>query len=410
MVSVIIPNFNREQVIVETVKDVLKQTYTDLEVIIVDDCSDDRSIEVLGDIQDPRVRIFRQTEHKGQCMCRNYGVQVSNGYYIAFQDSGTFWAEDKLEKQIEKLHSQEDKGLVYCAVEIDDGMGEMCFPSETLSVEEKTIHCSKQLAKGNFIDTPTMLMTKLCFNELGGFDESFSCWEDYDFVIRAAQRYPVQIVNEVLVKSKYFANSVSQKDELLFQTLPLFLQKHKEFFVQNGGAEHLLSDAFNNILLHQRVSYWKLFEECQKIQEYISSIWDIDLLKIAEEAMEKNRAMSCLSDSIFEYRFKHLIDEIHRGKMFYLYGAGNWGTRLVRKFKDIGVASKIKGIVVTEPNGKSELEGIPIISLDHLDVIHQSPILIAVTEKTQCEVYKILCNRDYQNVIFFRRKFWKHIK
>ena len=102
-VSVIIPTYNREGIIMESVKSVLEQTYEDFELIVVDDCSKDNTIKVLGSICDARLKIFKQEINSGACAARNRGIRESHGKIIAFQDSDDLWDSTKLEKQIKSL-------------------------------------------------------------------------------------------------------------------------------------------------------------------------------------------------------------------------------------------------------------------------------------------------------------------
>ena len=92
MVSVIIPVYNREKTIKKAIESVLEQTYTDLEVIIVDDCSTDKTIEVVESIADKRIRLVKSPKNGGACKARNLGIDHANGELIAFQDSDDYLA------------------------------------------------------------------------------------------------------------------------------------------------------------------------------------------------------------------------------------------------------------------------------------------------------------------------------
>ena len=99
MVSVIIPTYNRAHVLPRAIESVLKQTYTELELIVVDDASTDDTAAVMTAITDPRVRYVRK-EHGGAAAARNRGIAEAKGEFIAFQDSDDVWHSDKLEKQL----------------------------------------------------------------------------------------------------------------------------------------------------------------------------------------------------------------------------------------------------------------------------------------------------------------------
>ena len=103
MISIITPNYNCVKFIAETIESVLAQTYQNWEMIIVDDCSTDGSYEIALKYaeKDKRIKIFRMDHNSGAAYCRNKGIELSKGEYIAFLDSDDLWMPEKLEKQVE---------------------------------------------------------------------------------------------------------------------------------------------------------------------------------------------------------------------------------------------------------------------------------------------------------------------
>ena len=115
LVSVVIPLYNRENTIQRAVDSILNQTYTNIEVLVVDDGSTDASVKMLEKYQkDKRVKVFLQGTNKGANVARNRGIQEAEGEYIAFQDSDDVWLSDKLEKQIKRMES-ENFYISFCA-------------------------------------------------------------------------------------------------------------------------------------------------------------------------------------------------------------------------------------------------------------------------------------------------------
>jgi teichuronic acid biosynthesis glycosyltransferase TuaG len=105
LVSILTPNFNSEKFIAQTIESVQKQTYTNWELIIVDDCSLDRSFSIIKEmaLSDKRIHFFRLEKNSGTGIARNIALSKSNGKYIAFVDSDDLWKPTKLEKQINYL-------------------------------------------------------------------------------------------------------------------------------------------------------------------------------------------------------------------------------------------------------------------------------------------------------------------
>ena len=102
LVSIITPLYNSARFIEETIKSVQQQTYPNWELVIVDDASSDRSVEIVQKLasNDGRIRLFTEEKNKGAAYCRNYAIKQSQGAYVAFLDSDDLWNMNKLEEQI----------------------------------------------------------------------------------------------------------------------------------------------------------------------------------------------------------------------------------------------------------------------------------------------------------------------
>lgn len=101
LVSIIMPSWNTGKYIAESIQSVLAQTYTNWELIIVDDCSTDNTDEVIANFCDKRIRYLQNTQNSGAALTRNRALREANGEWIAFLDSDDIWLPEKLEKQIE---------------------------------------------------------------------------------------------------------------------------------------------------------------------------------------------------------------------------------------------------------------------------------------------------------------------
>lgn len=99
-VSIICPAYNSEKYIEQTLDSIFSQTLQDFEIIIVDDCSKDKTIDIVKKYNDPRIKLFNNTENKGAAYCRNLALEKASGEYIAFLDTDDLWLPTKLEKQI----------------------------------------------------------------------------------------------------------------------------------------------------------------------------------------------------------------------------------------------------------------------------------------------------------------------
>lgn len=150
MVSVIMPNYNSEQYISDAIESVLAQTYQDWEMLIVDDCSTDRSYEIIESYarKDSRIKAYRTERHCGSPgLPRNVAVGHARGRYIAFLDSDDQWMPEKLESQLRLFESADDAAVVFSFYEKISESGERY----DRIVKSPSTVSYKQLLKGNVI-------------------------------------------------------------------------------------------------------------------------------------------------------------------------------------------------------------------------------------------------------------------
>lgn len=193
MISVIIPTYNRHSFLKKAVQSVLKQSFKNFELIIVDDGSDDGTKKLVQSFCDERIRYFYQ-KNQGVSSARNKAVIESRGDLIAFLDSDDYWKGKKLEKQLKFMestssiisHTQE---LWYRRGKILNQKKEHRKSSGNLFAKSLEM-CS--------ISISTVMMKKSLFEIVGLFDENLPSCEDYDLWLRVTSRYPVFLLDEEL--------------------------------------------------------------------------------------------------------------------------------------------------------------------------------------------------------------------
>ncbi|MCR5610040.1 MAG: glycosyltransferase [Lachnospiraceae bacterium] len=117
LVSIIMPSYNTANLILESIQSVLNQTYTNWELIIVDDCSTDNTEEVVKSINDDRIRFIKKEQNSGAAESRNFALREAKGRWIAFLDSDDLWKKDKLQKQIQFM---EDNGYAFSYTDYEE--------------------------------------------------------------------------------------------------------------------------------------------------------------------------------------------------------------------------------------------------------------------------------------------------
>jgi glycosyltransferase involved in cell wall biosynthesis len=229
LVSVIIPTHQRAHLIRKSIQSVLDQSYNNIEIIVVDDCSSDNTAEVVNAIHAPHIRYLRHDANKGASAARNTGIKNAKGNYIAFQDSDDLWLPGKLERQMHLIeYAPSDVGIVYsCFKRITQGKEEL-IPYSWVNKRDGDIH--DELLKGSFIGLPTILVRKQCFEILGGFDEALPRLQDWELVLRFSKHYRFLYIDDPLLVASSTPNSISENKTSRVVALKHILDKHRESF------------------------------------------------------------------------------------------------------------------------------------------------------------------------------------
>ena len=242
-VSVVIPTYNRAHLISRATQSILDQSYRYFELIIVDDASADDTEKVVMGFNDERIRYIRHAENKGVSSARNTGIKAAKCGYIAFHDDDDEWMPEKLEKQMRVFQKAEPEvGVVYTGCYRFENNKKTCLPSPKVTQKEGYIFGS--LLKGNFIAMPAVVIKRECFEITGMFDESISCFQDWELFIRISKAYHFKYVDEPLVLSYYQPDSITANRSTLVTNLELILEKHSEDFRKDRRA---LTNNFSRI-------------------------------------------------------------------------------------------------------------------------------------------------------------------
>ena len=195
LVSVVIPTYNRKKV-GETVKTVINQTYENLEIIVVDDCSETPAKKRLEDIEDDRLQVFRHEENKNGAAARNTGIRNAKGDYVAFLDDDDTWKEQKIERQINKL---QEKGPSYgaCYTWAESRYNDRIEILRSQKEGDITGDVLLMNVDGSFGSTLTVESS--IAKSIGGFDEGFDRHQDWEFLIRVLSETQICCVKEPLL-------------------------------------------------------------------------------------------------------------------------------------------------------------------------------------------------------------------
>lgn len=224
LISVVIPTYNRANIISKSIESVLNQTYKNIELIIVDDGSTDDTVKNLRKIKDERLRIVQLEKNSGMCAARNAGAKVAKGAYIAVQDSDVIWDEKKIERQYQHIKNTNDD-ITFCRVSRGIENGIMTTIPRDNFILSGDIY--KMLLTGNFIDSPTILMKKKV-TDLVEFDPIVRRFTDWDFSLRALKSgFSIGYLPELLVTS-YIQNDSTSNTENEYKSLKFIYDRFKE--------------------------------------------------------------------------------------------------------------------------------------------------------------------------------------
>lgn len=208
LISVIIPTYNRARSIARSVRSVLRQSYANLELIVVDDCSTDDTCAIVEGFDDPRLRLIRQPANAGASAARHAGILAATGELIAFLDSDDVFLPEKLDDQMRFFCALPPDHvacfhimLAYGAERTPRGYRfgprrAACVPPPETAVESGDL--SRAFLRGNILGLPTALLRKSAYLAAGGFDTRLRNNNDWDFHIRLSRQGKIGYLDEPL--------------------------------------------------------------------------------------------------------------------------------------------------------------------------------------------------------------------
>jgi len=192
-IAVIIPVYNAASSIRQTVESVLTQTFSDWQIILINDGSTDETLEQVNGINDRRIKIVSY-ENAGVSVARNRGIALSNSKFIAFLDADDLWTPDKLQSQREALLQYPQAGLAYSWTVFLDEEGLIQYKQKPVFFKGDVLG---ELFKNNFLMCgSTPLIRREAVDVVGYFDSHLSPAEDWDYWLRVAAKYPFTLVSK----------------------------------------------------------------------------------------------------------------------------------------------------------------------------------------------------------------------
>lgn len=228
-VSVLIPSYNHSNYIKETISSVLNQTFTDFELIVLDDCSTDDSVSVIKSFSDDRLKFIKSFVNSGVVSSLNKMIKIASGEYIAVLGSDDVWNPDKLEKQVFYLEGHPNIAACFSRVTVIDENSFLIKKSNIFPTEIFNIKNSDRLElikdfffSGNHLCHSSVLIRSDVQNEIGNYDPFFRQLHDFDMWIRLLLKYDIFIFEEPLVKYRFVGNASNISKSCEENTFRLF--------------------------------------------------------------------------------------------------------------------------------------------------------------------------------------------
>lgn len=215
-VSVIVTTFNRKELLSNTINSILNQTFSDFELIIIDNYSNYDFNNLISEFNDQRILAYQNENNGIIAINRNYGMKVAKGEFIALCDDDDLWVPDKLEKQINLLRTKENYSLVCTGVTFfgdDTNFGKQSILSKMIFkiLAYNLINAKYSLLLLTFITNSSVFFRKQIISNIGYLNETieYRSVEDFDYWLRISLKFKIYYLNEKLVKYRFHNSQIS---------------------------------------------------------------------------------------------------------------------------------------------------------------------------------------------------------
>lgn len=237
--SIIIPLYNKESFIENTIQSVLDQNFQDFEIIVVNDGSTDKSEEKLLHFKDFRIKYFSK-KNEGVSSARNYGIEKANADFIAFLDADDYWYPTFLETMFYSISKLPNQKVFSAAVEFNTS--KKVIPAQysisKTNEEFEIVNYFKASIKESILWSSSSVFHKSVFQEIGNFDAKIKSGEDTDLWIRIGLVYPVVFSWKILARHVHDPKSLSKNNTLIIENLDL--SKFNEVEKTNSDLKYFL--------------------------------------------------------------------------------------------------------------------------------------------------------------------------
>ena len=230
LVSVVMTSYNHEKYLADAIESVLNQTFSDFELIIVDDASRDNSQEIIREYQqkDRRIRSIFHSENQGISITTNDGFSAAKGDYIAYVQSDDLWVLNKLEKQLKVLETNQDLVVWSDAIIIDkqgNSSGRLFTEKYHAECKPKSGNLFSSLSDSNYICGQSMILKTEVAQEIQ-FDPELVYANDYKFMLELARKCDFYFIDEPLVQYRIHGDNSISKNKNNWMRDSYYISRH----------------------------------------------------------------------------------------------------------------------------------------------------------------------------------------
>ena len=235
LISVIMNCYNGEKYIYKSVRSILSQSYKNLELIFWDNCSTDKSLKIVKNFKDKRIRYFKSDKFLNLYDARNLAIKKANGEFVTFLDTDDWWKKNKIIKQLDKIKNSNDNvKLIYSNFYIYKNKKNHIFSKKNLPEGKIT----QNLLNSYCVGLLTIFAKKEIFNQ-NIFDKKLNIIGDFDFVIRVSKKYNISCVQEPLAFYRIHKNNYSLNNLNMFiSELKYWLKKNEKTLKKNFSIKN----------------------------------------------------------------------------------------------------------------------------------------------------------------------------
>ena len=268
LVSVVIPTYNAERTFQETIYSVQNQTFSNIEIIIINDGSTDRTLDIIQNIKDARVKVFSY-KNGGLPTARNRGIAQATGEFISFIDADDLWTTDKLERQLAALETHPEAAVAYSWTQTIDDQGHWLHQYHSVFFEGDVY---AEILVNNFVSNGSnVLVRKEAILSVGEFDSTLKSCEDWDFYIRLAAKYHFVVVPDWQILYRQSSTAMSSNVEVMkTAALAVILKAYKS---APPEYQHLKSRSLSWIYEYCTQQYLRCSDELKSVQVATQAFW-----------------------------------------------------------------------------------------------------------------------------------------